>query len=74
MSDMDKGAFTRNGYTVEAGAGGSFVVYQGGREMDGYLRRVRGFTVWQDLITWLTEEHRANGTYLGDDKAGPPTT
>jgi hypothetical protein len=69
MSDMEQGAFTRNGYTVDAGVDGSFVVYQGGRSKDGYFRHMHGFTGWQDLIAWLTQEHQANAAGEGLRKA-----
>lgn len=76
MNSMDKGAFTANGYSVEIGDGGSFIVMRGGRVWDNGMRlsEMRGFTNWSDLIDWLTEEHRVNAmsrdgkTEPGSDK------
>lgn len=58
---MDKGEFIKVGYTVEPGNGGSFVVLRGGSKWkaEGWFPEVQGFTSHEDLIAWLTEEHRA---------------
>lgn len=72
---MDRGEFIKNGYTVEPGDGGSFVVTEGGHKFsnseDGKwrIRQWRGFTTYQDLIKWLDGEHRANSQV---DAAGHP--
>lgn len=61
---MDKGAFIQNGYTVEPGVGGSFIVVQGGMRWrsDGNLASMRGFTNWEQLVEWLRSEHEVNST------------
>lgn len=71
MSEMDKGAFIRSGYTVEPGIGGSFVVFQGPRDANAtpYFRGMRGFSNWQDLTAWLVEEHQVNASTRPDEKA-----
>lgn len=56
---MDKGEFIRLGYRVEIGEGGSFIVFSGGRMDGGDLSRVRGFSNYSDMLSWLSEEHRA---------------
>ena len=53
---MDKGEFIKIGYKVERGEGDSWVVSRYDERMQ--LRGLVGFTCSEDLIKWLTEEHR----------------
>lgn len=56
---MDKGEFIRNGYTVEPGVDGSFVVYQGTARNQSFTSAIHGFSNHHDLLSWLSTEHSA---------------
>ena len=76
MSEMDRGAFTKGGYTVEPADGGSFVVVRGGAEWakKGFLPEWRGFSDWRDLLEWLRTEHEVNANAIlssGEKQAAP---
>lgn len=85
---MDRGGFIRNGYGIEVTDGGSFVATQGGPgwnwnrdEGRNFMRSMRGFSSYADLLAWLKDEHealhgKAHGAKLppGDDKGRVTTT
>jgi len=77
---MDKGAFIENGYSVEPGDGGSFIITEGGHRFGNSeegkwrLRAWRGFTRYEDMLAWLAGEHNVNAHRDDDAKQRPTLT